>query len=45
MDRFNDIVNVSITRVNSHLSGRVLNLDLGVYIIIKVAEVESDMDK
>ena len=40
MDRF--VVNVSITRVNSHSSGRVLNLDLGEYIIIKVAEVESD---
>ena len=40
MDRF--VMNVSITRVNSHSSGRVLNLDLGEYIIIKVAEVESD---
>ena len=40
MDRF--IVNVSITRVNSHSSVQVLNLDLGEYVIREVAEVESD---
>ena len=40
MDRF--IVNVSITRVNSHSIGQVLNLDLGEYVVREVAEVESD---
>ena len=40
MDRF--VVNVSISRVNSHSSGQVLNLDLGEYVVREVAEVESD---
>ena len=39
-DRF--IVNVSITRVNSHSSGQILNLDLGEYVVREIAEVESD---
>ena len=40
MDRF--IVNVSISRENLHTSGRVVNLELGEYVIREVAEIESD---
>ena len=36
------IMNISISRENPQISGRVSNLELGLYIIREVAEVESD---
>ena len=35
-------MNISISRVNSQTSGRVLNLAVGEYVVREVAEVESD---
>ena len=36
------VANISISRVNPQTSGRVLNLEVGEYVVREVAEVESD---